>query len=152
MILNWQLIRFHEYLVWSSGYEKFIQGEKAFPSSRRNIYSIWSLDWYQKSPVKRRRARVFVSNDLRKENVIFGPCFYEIYVPSSWREVYWFSVFSSDSISVKTKQRLPVVHSVKPNQYTAPVPKEEVNNKTKFPIGTQRQAEPVHSIGTKRGC
>ena len=29
----------------------------------------------------------------------------------------------------KTEQRLPLVHSVKPNQYTASVPKEDVKRK-----------------------
>ena len=37
-----------------------------------------------------------------------------------------------------TNQRLPFVHSVKPNQYTASVPKEDVTNKKRVPL--------VHSV------
>ena len=51
----------------------------------------------------------------------------------------------------RKKQGLKLVHSVKPNQYTASVPKEDVNKKTGASICAQREAQPVHSISIKRG-
>ena len=41
---------------------------------------------------------------------------------------------------------------VKPNQYTASVPKEDVTKIIMAPISTQRQAQPLRSISAKRGC
>ena len=52
----------------------------------------------------------------------------------------------------KTNPRFPWEHSVKPNQYTTSVPKEDVTKKTKASMSTQRQTQPVHNFSAKRGC
>ena len=72
------------------------------------------------------------------------------------RESMWPQICCGMSVchseDVEKKQRFPLVHSVKPNQYTASVPKGNVENKKKAPISTQRQAQLAHSISGKRRC
>ena len=50
----------------------------------------------------------------------------------------------------KQKQGLPLVHSVKPNQYTAPVSKEDVKQNAWAPISTLPETHPVHSTSANR--
>ena len=51
------------------------------------------------------------------------------------------------STQSSTQHWHPSVHSSKPNQYTALVPKERVSQNSWIPISTQRQANQVHSTG-----
>ena len=119
------------------------------PSSWREIYQIWLLDWYQKYPWWSTQVVLFrhwLKTGKRHSQTMFGLLLkLTSRAPGKAKTVH--SISTKRGCQQKTR---PLVHSVKPNQYTASVLKANV--KEKAPTGTQTQAQPIHKISAKQKC